>query len=409
MSLLAVSAPGSTLRPPQLDLACLRSYRLERIRAQLRSADAALCVLTNPVNLRYAVDHREYQLFQSRIPSSVLFVPVEGPVVMHGASERSLETIDEHRPSPWLTAFDGGLDLSDRSRRFAASVMETLRDIGVHDPHPRIAIERAAPSLTEAFLQAGLELIDADSLLERAKSIKSPEEILCLRHAIAVAERAMDRMRLALVPGITENQLWSILHQVNIAHDGDWCDGRMLASGSRTNPWLQEARAKVIESGELVAFDTDMIGPMGYCADISRTWLCGPAAPTAQQRDLYRHAHDEVQHNLDLIVPGLSFRELSERAFPVRDEFVAHRYPCLAHGVGMSDEWPKIHYRQDWERSGYDGVIEAGMVLCIESFTGSDRGGEGVKLEQCARVTETGTELLSDYPFEAALLGSDDL
>ena len=45
------------------------------------------------------------------------------------------------------------------------------------------------------------------------------------------------------------------------------------------------------------------------------------------------------------------------------------------------------------------------MTLCVESFLGAQDGGEGVKLEEQILVTETGTELLSQFPFEAALLG----
>ena len=29
----------------------------------------------------------------------------------------------------------------------------------------------------------------------------------------------------------------------------------------------------------------------------------------------------------------------------------------------MSDEWPRVYYAPDWEAHGYDGLIEAGMVL----------------------------------------------
>jgi Xaa-Pro aminopeptidase len=256
----------------------------------------------------------------------------------------------------------------------------------------------------QALLEAGLAPVDAESLVERAKSIKSAQEIVCMRHSIAVAEYAMAHMRDALEPGIRETELWSILHQVNIAHDGDWCDGRMLASGPRTNPWLQEASERFIEAGDLVALDTDMVGPFGYCADISRTWLCGDREPTRIQRDRYRRACEEVSHNLQLLRPGLTFRAFSEQAFIQPPEFIARRYPCVAHGVGLSDEYPKIYYRQDWERDGYDGVIEAGMTLCLESYVGSERGGEGVKLEQVALVTEAGAEVLSTYPFESALL-----
>ena len=37
-----------------------------------------VCVLTNPVSLRYAADYRGFPLFQSHIPSTYLMVPVEG-------------------------------------------------------------------------------------------------------------------------------------------------------------------------------------------------------------------------------------------------------------------------------------------------------------------------------------------
>jgi len=48
-----------------------------------------------------------------------------------------------------------------------------------------------------------------------------------------------------------------------------------------------------------------------------------------------------------------------------------------------------------WERSGYDGVVEPGMVFTAEAFVGAKWGGEGVKLEQQYLVTESGPELLT--------------
>ena len=392
------------IRVPDIDLDAVRRYRLDRLRSQMARGDVALCVVTSPLSLRYAVDFREYQLFQSRIPTYLLFVPVEGPVSLFGASNHDLDLVDEYRPTRLLNTFDGGLDRAAIDDRFSRTVRDHLVDCGF-DPGSRVAVERLHTSTVSALAGSGVRVVDADPLIERARSIKSPGEIDCMRHSVTVAQRAIDLMRAALEPGITENELWAILHHTNIAHDGDWIDGRMLASGPRTNPWLQEATSRVIEAGELVGLDTDMIGPFGYCADISRTFLCGDGPPTPAQIDLYRHAHDEVHTNIDLIEPGLGFRELSMKAFPRRDEFRAHRYPCLAHGLGMSDEYPQIRYSEDWDDRGYDGVIEESMVLCVESFTGSEHGGEGVKLEQMVLVTAGGTELLSTYPFEVSLLG----
>lgn len=394
----------SALDKPIIDVDGLRSYRLNCIRQQLRESNIVACVLVDPVSLRYAVDFREYAMVQARIPTASLFVPVEGPLVMHGANMKNLNGVHEYRSAHSLNVFDGGFESADHARRFTDSIKGYLKDIGFHESHPRVAIERLNPSVTLALLQAGLDVVDAEIIIEKAQQIKSPEEMACMRYSIGVAEYGMRCMQDALKPGISENELWSILHRVNIEHDGDWIDGRMLCSGVRTNPWYQEASDKIIEAGELVAFDTDMIGPFGYCADISRTWLCEPAKPTPQQRDLYLRAYDEVQYNMELVRPGISFKEISEKAFRQPEEFIPRRYSCLAHGVGMSDQYPKIYYRQDWESRGYDGIIQANSTICLESFVGSERGGEGVKLEDTILVTDSGNELLSTYSFEQNLL-----
>ena len=34
----------------------------------------------------------------------------------------------------------------------------------------------------------------------------------------------------------------------------------------------------------MLAFDTDMIGPYGYCADLSRSWTIDHVPMTAEQR-----------------------------------------------------------------------------------------------------------------------------
>ena len=38
----------------------------------------------------------------------------------------------------------------------------------------------------------------------------------------------------------------------------------MKISGGRTNPWYQECSDKIIRPGDLVAFDTDLVGPFGH-------------------------------------------------------------------------------------------------------------------------------------------------
>lgn len=67
---------------------------------------------------------------------------------------------------------------------------------------------------------------------------------------LRVAEHGIEMLVQAVHPGVTEVQLWALLNYTNLANNGDWHDGRMLASGPRTNPWLQEASTRRIEAGE---------------------------------------------------------------------------------------------------------------------------------------------------------------
>ena len=122
-------------------------------------------------------------------------------------------------------------------------------------------------------------------------------------------------------------------------------------------------------------------------------------------KELYRLAHEQVHHNMGIIGPGVTFREYSDRAWNIPEKFHRNRYYLSAHGVGMTGEYPYLYHHADFADAGYDGVIEPGMTLCVESYIGADGGDEGVKLEQQVLVTDTGTELMSQYPFDDGLLG----
>jgi Xaa-Pro dipeptidase len=322
--------------------------------------------------------------------------------VLHGVFGEPSLVVDDVRPARAIAYFHGGGDLVDRAGLLAEDVRQFLAEIGTDNR--RIAVEYVNPSLTQAFEQRGMEVIDAVGLIEDARVIKSSDEIECMKWSIAVADLGISKMKEMMRPGISEVQLWALLNYTNLANDGDWHDGRMLVSGDRINPWYQEASPRKLEAGDLLGFDTDMVGPFGYCADISRTFHCGPGQPTRRQRTLYRQAFDEIEHNLTLLKPGITLQEISERAYLPPEEFHPNRYTCIMHGVGMCDEAPKVYYPQDIEQRGYQGTIEENMVMCVESYIGAVGERDGVKLEQQVLITKDGYELLSTYPFEDSLL-----
>jgi Xaa-Pro aminopeptidase len=385
----------------------LRAYRLERLRAELRRRNYAGALLGDPLNIRYATGSRNMPVWTSHAPGRWAFVPTEGPVVLYEfASSRhvndGIETIAEIRPSvPW-TYFLAGPRTEEKAEIWANEVAEMVALHG--GGNRRLAIDRLDPTGTLKLAAFGIEFWNAQEAIEQARLIKSPEEIACLRLSMDVCDAAIVAMRGALRPGITENQLWSILHEVNIAHDGEFIECRLLASGERTNPWFQECGNRVIEAGDLVAFDTDMVGPTGYLADISRSWVCPGRKPTDEQRRLYGIAQDQVLHNIGILKPGLGFREFAEICWPVPERFVPNRYMMMVHGVGLVDEYPSIAYASDFKDWGYDGTFHENMVVSVESYIGEVGGREGVKLEQQVLITATGAVPMSSTPFADALV-----
>lgn len=391
------------------DMDALRTYRIERIRQQLRERDLAGILLYDPLNIRYAADATNMQLWSTHNAVRYAYVATDGPLTLwdfHHCEHLSghSNVVDEVRHGiPWFY-FEAGPRLEEFAAKWAAELVDVISASG-GGANPRIAIDRINPEGLQYLRRHGVSSVNGEEVMEQARSIKSAEEIKAMRRAVHACEAAMRVMEQQLVPGMSENDLWAILHSENVRRGGEWIETRLLSSGPRSNPWFQESSARIIKAGDIVAFDTDLVGPYGYCCDISRTWLAGDGKASNEQRDLYTMAADQIETNMAMLGPGLSFRDLSEKGKSLPADCLPNRYSVLFHGVGLCDEYPTVPYPDDWEHSGYDGELRPGMVVCVESYVGRHGGHEGVKLEDQVLITETGYEQLSTYPLDKRLMG----
>ena len=389
-----------------VDGVALRAGRLARLRAELRRLDVAGALLTDPMNIRYATGARNMAIWTMHDGGRYAFVATEGPVVLFEFAAcqhlaRDLDTVDELRASTPFTHFLAGPRVAEKTALWAEEIASLVGLYG--GGNRRLAVDRCDPERAARLARRGVRLVGVQASIERARMIKSAEELHCLRAAMAVCDIAVERIRGTLEPGITENQLWTVLHETNIAYGGEWIECRLLASGARTNPWFQECGNRSIEAGDMVAFDTDMVGPHGYLADISRSYVCPDRAPTDRQRRLYASAQEQVLFNIERLRPGVGFREFAAMSWPVPDDFVATRYMTMVHGVGMVDEYPSVAYLQDFDAWGYDGVFAENMVVSVESYIGEVGGPDGVKLEQEVLIGAEGAVPLSAVPLVDAL------
>lgn len=391
----------------EIDQVAVRLYRQARLRQEMRSRNIAAVILSDPVNIRYATGTRNMQVFSARNTPSRYLLLTDSRAILYeftGCTHLAdgYETVDEVRPALTASYVAAGPAIAERERAWAEDMAATL--FGLIGPGETVGVERLNAGSTRALSDLGYNVVDAQESVERARAIKSAEEMLCIRASLRATERGVDALRDAIRPGLSEVELWSVLHQAVIAQDGDYIETRLLNAGPRTNPWFQETGSRRIGENELIALDTDVVGCHGYYSDFSRTFHAGPGRPTPAQRDLYKTAYEQVHHNMSILRAGMSFRDYADRAWSIPGRYFTNRYYLSAHGVGMTGEYPYLYHRADFPAAGYDGEIEAGMTLCVESYIGEEGGAEGVKLEQQVLITETGIDLLSEFPFEDDLL-----
>ena len=385
----------------------LREYRLSRLQEQIRKNDCAGLLLFDPLNIRYATDTTNMQLWTTHNAARACFVPPEGKVILwdfHNCEHLSahLPLVGELRGGASFFYFETG----DQTELHAAHFAKEMVDIMHHyaPGNKRLGVDKIENAGYAALLGHGVTILDGQALTELGRAIKNENELNAMRCAIHACEMAVDEMRQMMQAGVTENDVWAALHAGNIRRGGEWIETRILSSGPRTNPWFQESGPRIIQDGDLLAFDTDLISTYGYCCDISRTWLVGDGTPTETQKTLYRDAYEHVMENIKIIKPGMSFAEVTKHAHRLPEPYRALRYGVLAHGIGLCDEYPSIRYPEDVAEHGYGGTVEVGMTLCVEAYTGKVGGHEGVKLEEQVVVTDEGCVPLSSAPFEEAFL-----
>lgn len=395
------------------DLPRMRAFRLQRLVDQLVARDIGGLLMFDPLNIRYATDTTNMQLWNSHNPFRACLVTADGWMVLW-----------DYKQAPFLAAHNPlvreirsgasffynvcGENTAADAASFAGQVTEVMAARA--GTNRRLAVDKIMVHGLRALERAGFEVLEGEVVTERARAVKGADEIAAMRcasHACEAAIHGMEAFARTEIPkgGVTEDAVWAELHAGNIRRGGEWIETRLLASGPRTNPWFQECGPRVIQPNEIVAFDTDLIGAYGICVDISRTWWIGDRRPTNAMVSAMHHALDHIRTNMSLLKPGVTIRELTHGGHHLAPEYQRQKYSCRMHGVGLCDEWPFVPYPDAWVDGAFEVALEPGMTLCVEALVSPEGGDFSIKIEDQVVITETGHENLTKYPFDPALAG----
>jgi Xaa-Pro dipeptidase len=395
------------------DLARMREFRWRRLTRGVAERGYGGLLMFDPLNIRYATDTTNMQLWNSHNPFRACLICADGHMVVW-----------EYKQSPFLVTFNplvselrtgasffygvSGDRAADDARGFAGQVDEVMRAHA--GSNRRLAVDKIMIHGLRALERAGFEVMEGEEVTERTRAIKGPDEILamhCAHHACEAAIAGMEAFTRKHVPtgGVSEDDIWAELHKGNIRRGGEWIETRLLASGPRTNPWFQECGPRIVQPNEIVAFDTDLIGAYGICIDISRTWWVGDGRPTNAMVSAMHHARDHIRDHQARLRPGVTIRELTHGGHQLDDRYWKQKYSCKMHGVGLCDEWPFVPYPDGWVDGAFEATLEPGMVLCVEALVSPEGGDFSIKLEDQVLITDGGCENLTRYPFDERLMG----
>ncbi|WP_420397864.1 dimethylsulfonioproprionate lyase DddP [Nioella sp.] len=393
------------------NLPAMRLYRLTRLVDKINERGLGGLLMFDPLNIRYATDSTNMQLWNTHNPFRACLVCADGYMVLWDYKNSPFladhnPLVREVRSGFDLFYFDRGDKLGQQAQAVTGEVEDLIREHA--GGNKRLAVDKIMLHGLRALEARGFEVVEGEEVTEKARSIKGPDEILAMRCAMLACEASMAEMEAATEPGMTEDDIWAELHKANIRRGGEWIETRLLTTGPRTNPWFQECGPRVLQNNEILAFDTDLIGCYGICSDLSRTWWIGDDDPRPDMIHAMRVAYDHIMTNMEMLKPGVPFSELTKNTHVLEPQYQKQKYGCLMHGVGLCDEWPLIAYPDHAVEGAFDYVLEPGMTLCVEALVSPEGGDFSIKLEDQVLITEDGFENLTQYPFDERLLGWRD-
>jgi Xaa-Pro aminopeptidase len=357
----------------------LRSGRRRRALEQMAAHDLDVLVLGRQANVRYVSGTPQLWVAGTR-PFGPTCVLVRETGAVH-----LLSTWDEGVPDDIPHENLYGISWNP------TNTMSALRRIDGAATARRVGTDALSPVFAQLLPTAfpNAELVDGELAMRAARRIKTAEEIVSLREAIAVAESALATAVSELRPGVSEQLLAGVLLEALAAGGVSTPSNQDVAwVTSRDHPWRRVDGAGRIKDGDLVAFSAGVVAG-GYIGEVGRTWPAGAATGAA---GLYGRWEGLWSRLLAACQPGAVADELLG-AYQAAGE-PAPPMP-VARGLGMGFDPPVVS--KHLPRSAADERLEPGLVLAVTGYVW-EQGVGAVFGREAVLITADGPEVLTASP-----------
>jgi Xaa-Pro aminopeptidase len=395
---------GGTDWQERIDFAKMRRERLAKGQAAMKKQGVAAALLTRPENIRYMLGVRGAPEFAPIMRYALVFADHD-PIMFEMGD--ILEQNRFHCPwikpenwrysSSWLGGCCGQEATADVAKRFAAAIYDDLKAKGLHKE--KLGVDAIDEAGRQALVALGVETTGVMPAMREARRTKTREELLCLKMGCAIGDVGYAKVCEVLKPGVRECDVGGTVMDAMLRAGAEHANAGCRSGTNTFEVYHIGNTDRIIQLGDLVYVNLCSTQYMAYKICYYRTFIAG-RRPNSKERDWYRKLHDRLYAVIDEIKPGATtadaakhFPPASEWGYESEDRLLVSE---VGHGIGFTYDEPVISRIWSFD---HPQVFEPGMVIAVEGREG-EKGFGGVRFEEMVVVTETGHEIITEWPSE---------
>jgi len=354
---------------------------IRRLKARIAAEGLDAIVAMSPENVTYVSGFV--------VPSQALMRWRHAACIVTADGRISMVAIDMEATTVKANA---GIDDLRIYREFSddpmAKLAEALKDLRLD--RGKVAIEMEfLPAKDFATLQKNLPNVHwlaADAIFNRARQIKTPNELALLRALSKLTDKAIGAALRSAKIGMSEMELAGTLLTALFGGGAESYKLMIIASGERSQFPNVGPTGRKLQHGDIIRME--IFGQKsGYLTGVCRTAVVGDATP--EQYKIWSNLIECKYLVMDLIKPGVSCPEVYRKFLTKFSELGFEPISFVAHGIGLH-----LHEEPYMGRYG-DEIVETGMVGAFEPLVYIP-GRFGMQNKDMFCVMETSCELLSD-------------
>ncbi len=394
----------------RVDFERLRQYRLDRVRMMLEKFELGAVLLFETSNIRYATATQIGYWAFNKGERYALVTRNGRPRIWDFGSAAKAHRLqlphmyDTENSVGGNTGLQGAIGPeTGLHSRAAAEIKSVLAEEGIAGE--KLGVDLAETGVFLALQAEGLNVVDGQQAMMRAREIKSEDEITLLTQACAMVDGVYQDIFEALKPGVRESDIVGLAHARLFEMGSEFVEAINSIAGERCSPHPHVFSDRLIRPGDQAYFDIIHVFN-GYRTCYYRTFVVGRA--TQAQHDAFKQSREWMDAAIELVKPGATTDQIANvwpraEEFGFQDEMDAFGLQ-FGHGVGVGLHERPIISRLNSLESPVE--IKEGMLFALETYAPAADGRSAARIEEEVVVTADGCKIITLFPCEELMVAN---